>query len=111
MYSLIGNKFKHKTCFGIVTFGSILVGSFDYHTSEDCFGKRQLFDLSIKEEFLDIPNKTSRELTFMFVESGHGPYKIIDGLGVGTVQGSFFLSGINAQFAEATFSKLPSKLN
>lgn len=81
------NPKKKRT--GLILDGIILVGTFDFYTSEDCIGQRNLENISISLDKIDIESlKSNKPLQYLFVEildEETYKFKLINNFGFGHI--------------------------
>ena len=104
-----------KDITGIVLDGRMIVGTYDFHGAEDCYGKRILHNLRMNHFYFDVASrKTDRKLQFMYVQNyakTNNNYQLIDDLGRGTIEcRNFYVSSDHVVCAEAVFYKSSDKL-
>lgn len=101
----------NKSSYGLVFDGEKLIGEFDYLTSENSYGGRVLINLQLLTKYI-ICNDTgnTKELRFVFADEPVPNYiRIVESLGLGTVEGKFNSIDDIALYSEATFWKSPNK--
>lgn len=102
---------ENPSAIGNIMDGAVVVGTYRMHTAEDSVGKREIFEISVSDFYVD---KVTRTLNtnLRFVLQDHSTFNIIEDLGRGSLTFSDILyTYATAKATRAIFSKLPKKIS
>lgn len=80
---------------GLIINDNKVIGTFKHFTAEDCFGKREMKNISIQSKYFNfefylqkLTHKSSDKLKFIYAEvldPSNNEYKLLDDLGYGSL--------------------------
>lgn len=112
--------------YGLVLDGEVAVGRFVFSTEENAYGQRQIMKLDLNSNYVDVSNGRTKNLRCLLVEKVsedqinsqkinliENPLcvKILEDLGVGTIEGKFSMDDKMAHYQKALFVKAKQQLN